>query len=114
MTSKALCGAIVAIALTAPAFAQVHVYIGSAPPPIRYEARPAMPGAGFIWTEGYWEPYQGRYRWHSGVWTRPPYEGAYWTHPHYDHYQRGWALHEGHWDREDHGHYEEREAPRGR
>ncbi len=114
MTMKWLCGAVAAIALATPAFAQVHVYIGSAPPPIRYEVRPAMPGAGYAWVDGYWEPYQGRYRWHAGVWQRPPYEGAYWNHPHYDHYQQGWALHEGHWDHENHGSYEERPAPRGR
>ena len=111
-----LLGAAAATVISIPAFSQVRVgvYLGTPPPPIRYEVRGQMPGPGFQWTEGYWEPYQGRYRWHAGSWQRPPYEGAYYVHPHYDHYDRGWALHEGHWDREDHGRYEERRDPRDR
>jgi WXXGXW repeat (2 copies) len=82
---------------------QIHVYIGRTPPPLRYEARPAMPGQGYIWTEGYWGVQNGRYVWVRGNWQRPPYDGAYYSHPHYDHYQQGWQFHEGHWDHEDHG-----------
>ncbi|MBB5056813.1 hypothetical protein HDF16_001498 [Granulicella aggregans] len=92
-----------AAAVSAPAFAQIGVYIGAPPPPIRYEARPPLPGPGYAWIDGYWEPYGGRYRWVGGRWDRPPYPGAYWSHPHYDHYDRGWAMHEGHWDHDDHG-----------
>ena len=103
-----LAGGIVLAALTAPAIAQVHVYIGGAPPPMRREVRPAMPGAGFVWNEGYWGDRGGRYVWVPGVWVRPPYDGAYWSHPHYDHYQQGWQMHEGHWDHEDHdNHHDE-------
>jgi WXXGXW repeat (2 copies) len=97
-----LASGFVLASLAAPAIAQVHVYIGGAPPPLRYEVRPAMPGAGYVWTEGYWGDEGGRYVWRAGVWQRPPYAGAYWNHPHYDHYQQGWQMHEGHWDHEDH------------
>jgi hypothetical protein len=109
LKAKWFYGAAAFAALAVPAFSQVRVgvYLGAPPPPVRYERRPEMPGAGYVWTEGYWEPNGGRYRWHGGAWQRPPYEGAYYTHPHYDHYRRGWALHEGHWDRENHGAYEE-------
>jgi len=41
-----ICGVLFAIALTVPASAQVSVYIGSAPPPLRYEQRAPIPGPG--------------------------------------------------------------------
>ena len=50
-----IAGGLVLAAFTASAAAQIHVYIGRTPPPLRYEVRPAMPGEGFVWTEGYWE-----------------------------------------------------------
>jgi hypothetical protein len=103
MKAKWIASLILASAIATPAFAGVGVYIGVAPPPLRYEVRPAMPGPGYAWVDGYWNWYGGRYVWRPGVWQRPPYEGAYWNHPHYDHYPNGWALHEGHWDHEDHG-----------
>jgi hypothetical protein len=97
-----ICGVLFAIALTIPASAQISVYIGSAPPPLRYEQRGPIPGPGYVWVEGYWAPDGRHYRWVAGRWERPPYEGAYWSHPHYDHYREGWRLHEGHWDHENH------------
>jgi hypothetical protein len=89
LKAKWLCITLAASALAVPAFGQIHVYIGTAPPALRYD--------------GYWGDRGGRYVWVPGVWQRPPYAGAYWTHPHYDHYQQGWQVHEGHWDHEDHG-----------
>ena len=53
---------IIAFTLTAPAAqAQVSfgISIGQPPPPLRYEVPPPMPGPGFVWSEGYWEPFQG-------------------------------------------------------
>ena len=49
MKTKWLASLILASAVTAPAFAQVGIYIGHEPPPLRYEVRPAMPGAGYAW-----------------------------------------------------------------
>ncbi len=93
------------------AAAQVGVYIGPTPPPMRYEARPPAPGPGFAWVDGFYEPWQGGYRWHPGYWNQPPYAGAYWNHPHYDHYNEGWRFHEGYWGHEDHDdhHWEHRD-----
>jgi hypothetical protein len=102
MKTKWLASLILAAAVTAPAFAQVGIYIGHEPPPLRYEARPVMPGPGYAWVDGYWSWSGARYVWVPGGWRRPPYAGAYWTHPHYDHYDRGWEYNEGHWDHDDH------------
>ena len=100
---------VMAFALAAPpASAQVNfgVRIGEPPPPLRYEARPPIPGPGYAWVDGYYEPFEGHYRWHAGYWNRPPYAGAYWMHPHWDHYPDGWHMHEGYWAHEDHdNHY---------
>ena len=46
MKAKWITTAILASALTAPAFAGVGVYIGTAPPPLRYEVRAAYAGPG--------------------------------------------------------------------
>jgi hypothetical protein len=95
-------GALLTAAIIAPSSAQISVFIGTAPPPIRYEERGPIPGPGFVWMEGYWAPDGRHYKWVRGRWDRPPFEGAYWSHPHYDHYKEGWQMHEGHWDHEDH------------
>jgi|HubBroStandDraft_6_1064221.scaffolds.fasta_scaffold28743_3 hypothetical protein len=102
MKTKWIASLILASAIAAPAFAQVGVYIGTAPPPLRYEVRPAIPGPGYSWVDGYWNWSGHRYVWVPGVWRRPPFEGGYWTHPHYDHYDHGWEYNEGHWDHNDH------------
>jgi hypothetical protein len=111
--TKWFVGALTAAALVLPSFAQVSVYIGRTPPPLRYETRPRMPGDGYAWIDGYWGAQGNRYVWVPGRWERPPYAGAYWSHPHYDHYQQGWQAHPGHWDREDHGDHHDDDHGRG-
>ncbi len=91
--------ATLAIAPAAHAQVSFGIAIGHEPPPLRYEARPPIPGPGYVWTDGYYEPFNGQYRWHGGYWQRPPYEGAYYVHPHWDHYPDGWHQHEGYWAR---------------
>ncbi|WP_263368001.1 YXWGXW repeat-containing protein [Edaphobacter bradus] len=104
MKAKWLYGGILASAFATPAFGQVSfgVTIGTPPPPLRYEVRPAIPAPGYVWQSGYWVIRGHRWVWVPGVWVQPPYPGAYWSHPHYDRYSDGWHVHEGHWDREDH------------
>jgi hypothetical protein len=64
------------------------------PPPPRVLAVPRSPGPGYTWVNGYWYPVNGRYVWHEGYWTRPPYEGGYWVAPRYD----GRSFYNGYWD----------------
>jgi hypothetical protein len=42
-----------------------------APVPAYAVARPAYPGPGFIWVDGYWDRNYGRNVWVAGYWTRP-------------------------------------------
>lgn len=98
---------VAALATTIPASSQISVYIGIAPPPIRYEPPPPPPPEpGFVWIGGFWAPQGHHYRWVAGHYEGPPFPGAEWFHPHYDRYPRGWRYDEGHWGREyhDHGH----------
>lgn len=64
------------------------------PPPPRVYAVPASPGPGYTWITGYWYPVDGRYIWHDGYWSRPPYDGAYWVGPRHD----GRYFYGGYWD----------------
>jgi len=98
------------------AFAQVSVgiRIGPPPPPRVVRVLPARPGADFVWIEGYWYPAGGRYRWHQGYWTRPPYAGARWVGPRHD----GRQFYGGYWDgdrgRFDHDHHWDHQHDRDR
>jgi len=95
----------VAAALATPAWSQISVYIGVAPPPIRIEAPPPPPPQPtLIWIGGFWAPQGEHYRWVAGHYAPPPYPGAYWSGPHYVHEARGWHYREGSWAREDHDH----------
>jgi hypothetical protein len=104
-------------------YAQVSlgIRIGPPPPPRIVRVQPAAPGPGFLWVNGYWYPEGGRYRWHDGYWSRPPYAGARWVEPHHDgrvylagHWEgdRGRVEHDHRWDndrdRRDRDRFEER------
>jgi hypothetical protein len=77
-------------------FAQlsIGVRIGPPPPPRVIRVQPRAPGPGYFWVDGYWYPVGGRYRWHNGYWTRPPYASARWIGPRYE----GEHFFEGYWE----------------
>ena len=96
----------------------VGVRIGPPPAPRVIRVRPASPGAGYLWVDGYWYADGGHYRWHAGYWSRPPYEGATWVGPRYEGGQffggywdgpRGRFEHDHRWDREHDRDYNRRE-----
>jgi hypothetical protein len=59
--------------------AGVFVSVGIAPPAIPVYAQPICPGAGYLWTPGYWAYGDAGYYWVPGVWVRPPRIGVLWT-----------------------------------
>src|SRR5688572_27390141 len=79
MRNVLLCSLIAlgAVAMPAAAEVSVHIGIGVAPPPIRYEAVPA-PRSGYAWAPGYWQWEGQRHVWAPGRWqqARP---GSYWV-----------------------------------
>lgn len=92
---------LLALALMAPltARSQISVSVRIGPPPLPVYVQPRLPGAGYIWTPGYWgwsEPDQDYY-WVPGTWVRPPRAGVLWT-PGYWGFEGGafrWRL--GYW-----------------
>jgi hypothetical protein len=94
---------LVAAMLATPAWSQISVYIGIAPPPIRVEVPPPPPEPSFVWVTGFWAPQGSHYRWVGGHYMRPPYESAAWNPPHYEQGPRGWHYREGYWG-QGHGH----------
>jgi hypothetical protein len=98
---------LLAPAATAQAQVSFGIRIGEPPPPRVYRV-PPQPGPDYVWVEGYQYPQGGRYVWHNGYWTRPPYEGAYWVAPYHvggQYYAgrweggRGYVSHDHRWDR---------------
>jgi hypothetical protein len=98
MKSKWIAALLLGSAMTLPSLAQVGVYVGGPPPPLRREVPPPMPGPGYVWSGGYWNRVGPRYAWAPGYWRRPAYAGGYWGRPGYDRYHNDWAHR--HWDHE--------------
>jgi len=72
----------------------IGIRIGAPPAPRMMRMRPAPPGPGYNWIDGYWYPSNNRYVWHNGYYSRPPYEGAVWVGPRYEsqqYYQGYWS-----------------------
>ena len=93
---KLLFAAILAAGSAVAADISIGIQIGAPPPPRVVAVRPAAPGPDFAWIEGYWYPVSGRYHWHEGYWTRPPYEGALWVAPRHE----GGQYFAGYWEGE--------------
>ena len=72
-------------------------YFVPPPPPPRaaYYGRPAIPGPGYVWINGFWNLNRGHYAWQNGYWARPPYRGGYWVAPRHD----GRRYYGGYWRR---------------
>jgi hypothetical protein len=69
------------------------------PPPPRYGVIGVAPGAGYVWTNGYWDLRGSRWYWVGGRWQRPPRQGARWVpnqwrneHGHYRMSRGGWRM----------------------
>jgi hypothetical protein len=87
-------------------FAETHFSIGVNVGGPRYYApvqvaayRPACPGPGYIWIDGYNDGYGN---WINGYWSLPPYAGAYWVAPRFvgGHFTAGYWGGERHFDRD--------------
>lgn len=82
--------------LAVGAFA-ADVIVRVAPPRPIVEARPVMPGRGFVWIPGF-HRWDGRaYVWVPGRWERPPRPRARWVEARWVRRRGGWVFVEGHW-----------------
>jgi hypothetical protein len=72
-----------------------YAYSVAVPPPVApayYYARPAYPGPGYTYINGYYNWAGTRYAWRPGYYVRPPFAGARWYGPRYygGHYYHGY------------------------
>ncbi len=74
-----------------------EVLVTQAPPVMRVETQPVSPGAGYVWTTGYWRWTGTSYVWVSGSWVMPPRQAAIWVPGHWVHQAGGWVWIAGHW-----------------
>jgi WXXGXW repeat (2 copies) len=91
--------AVVMMAMPSGSSAQiaVGVSIHIAPPVLPVYVQPVCPGAGYIWTPGYWAYGVEGYYWVPGTWVLAPRPGFLWTPGYW-----GWAggaylWHAGYW-----------------
>jgi YXWGXW repeat-containing protein len=106
---KILAVSLLVLGPASAAHAQISfgIRIGEPPAPRAYRV-PPRPGPDYVWVEGYQYPENGRYVWHDGYWTRPPYQGAYWVDPYHvngQYFQGQWegdranVAHDHRWDK---------------
>src|SRR5450759_5063690 len=83
-TALLLASMLLAGASSSSAQVSLGIRIGPPPRPRVVRVVPRSPGQDYTWVGGYWYPQRGRYSWHNGYWTRPPYQGARWVEPRHD------------------------------
>lgn len=88
--------------VTIPTIAQaqpsIHLQIGQAPPPPRYERMPA-PRRGQVWAPGHYEPRGRGHVWVNGSWMRARPGYAY-RQPEWRERNGRWEQRRGGWDRD--------------
>jgi hypothetical protein len=73
----------------------VAVHIG--PPALPVYEQPICPGAGYLWTPGYWAYGPDGYYWVPGTWVMAPEAGFLWTPGYWGWGGGGYFWHAGHW-----------------
>jgi len=71
----------------------------SPPPPLPAYDQPPIPGAGYVWTPGYWDWSNDSddYYWVPGTWVEPPSSGYLWTPGYWRFYNGRYLFSDGYW-----------------
>jgi len=85
------------LAVPAMSFGAVSVSITIAPPALPVYSQPICPGAGYIWTPGYWAYGAYGYYWVPGTWVLAPFIGALWTPGYWGWDNGAYLWNEGYW-----------------
>ena len=72
-------------------------YTVSTQPAVPYYARPAAPGAGYVWIDGDWYWRGGRYVYRNGYWAHPRGRHRVWVGGVWVHSGRGYYWRHGYW-----------------
>jgi hypothetical protein len=94
MTGSLVLGA---LALPAPAAAQISFSVTIAPPALPVYEQPPIPDAGYIWVPGYWYYGPYGYYWVPGTWVQPPGVGLLWTPGYWDWSNGFFVWYPGYW-----------------
>jgi hypothetical protein len=91
--------ALVVLALSVAAYAQVGISISLAPPELLTYEQPLCPGDGYLWTPGYWAygDADAGYYWVPGAWVMAPEPNFLWTPGYWGWGGHGYAFNEGYW-----------------
>jgi hypothetical protein len=73
----------------------VAIHIG--PPALPVYEQPICPGAGYLWTPGYWAYGDDGYYWVPGTWVMAPTVGFLWTPGYWGWGGGGYFWHAGYW-----------------
>ena len=90
-----------AMLLSMPAASNAQIAVGVAvhigPPALPVYEQPVCPGAGYIWTPGYWAHGDDDYYWVPGTWVEAPQVGFLWTPGYWGFAGGGYVWHAGYW-----------------
>ena len=98
---SALVGLLLVLPQSVDAQVSFSFSFGTPPPPPRVYRVPVQPGSEYQWVDGYWYPLNGRWVWHNGYWTRPPFADSYWVTPYWEggrYFEGYWSTPRGHFD----------------
>jgi WXXGXW repeat (2 copies) len=99
LCSRSLLFAVMLLAISATAFAQIGISVSFGPPALPVYTQPICPAPGYIWTPGYWawDPNFGDYYWVPGTWVLAPQVGFLWTPPWWGWSGGAYLFHAGFW-----------------
>jgi hypothetical protein len=89
--------ALVMLAISTAAFAQIGISISFGPPALPVYEQPPVPAEGYLWTPGYWAYGDGDYYWVPGTCVMAPQVGFLWTPGYWGWSNGGYAFNEGYW-----------------
>jgi hypothetical protein len=89
--------ALVVLAISSAAVAQIRISVGFGPPALPVYEQPVCPGDGYLWTPGYWAWDGNEYYWVPGTWVESPEVGYLWTPPYWGWEGGSFLFHEGYW-----------------
>jgi hypothetical protein len=85
------------LGLSAASFGGVFLSVNIGPPPLPVYEQPPIPGAGYIWTPGYWGWGDEGYYWVPGTWVQPPEVGLLWTPGYWGWNNGAYMFNAGYW-----------------
>lgn len=96
---RAVLFALVLVALSAAAFAQVGIFVRFGPPALPVYVQPPCPVDGYLWIPGYWAYDRDfdDYYWVPGTWVEPPQVGYLWTPGYWAWGGDGFIFNQGYW-----------------